>query len=70
MIKIMNRVWYEPAVFIGFLTSLIMVIVTWTSGDWDTPTIIGIIAPLASSLGIREFVTPVAKLEDAGEKVP
>ena len=57
--EIAKRIWKEPAVFFGFIASLAVLIVTLITGDsWDTSTIIGVIAPLASALGIRSQVTP------------
>ena len=60
MRKLFARVWHEPAVFLGFATSVALIIITLATGDhWDTATVAGVIAPLASALGIRELVTPV-----------
>jgi uncharacterized membrane protein YdbT with pleckstrin-like domain len=57
--EIARRVWHEPAVFIGLVTSAALAIITIATGDpWDTAAIIAIIAPLASALGIRQYVTP------------
>jgi hypothetical protein len=53
------RVWREPAVFLGLLTSIALVVITLATGDpWDTATIAAVIAPIASALGIRQLVTP------------
>lgn len=69
MSEIAKRIWREPAVFIGFITSAAMALVIVLSGDpWDVAAIVGVIAPLASALGIRELVTPIegtGKHEDA-----
>jgi len=72
MSEIGKRIWNEPAVFIGLLTSIILALIAWVNGSWNTSDIIGVIAPLVSSLGIRQFVTPTTKLEDqvVSEKVP
>jgi ascorbate-specific PTS system EIIC-type component UlaA len=62
------RVWREPAVFIGLLTTVGLVVITLATGDkWDAATIAGVIAPLAAALGIRQLVTPDV---GAGEESP
>jgi hypothetical protein len=62
MSEIAVRVWREPAVFIGLLTSVALLVIKLATGDpWDTATIAGVAAPLVSALGIRELVSPVAK---------
>jgi ascorbate-specific PTS system EIIC-type component UlaA len=62
MKAIAQRVWSEPAVFIGLLTSIGLIVITVATGDkWDTATIAGVIAPLASALGIRGYVSPTHK---------
>ena len=59
MKEIVTRVWHEPAVFIGLLASVALAVITIATGDpWDTAAIAGVIAPLASALGIRQLVTP------------
>jgi hypothetical protein len=59
MKEISTRIWNEPAVFIGFITTLALAIIAVVTGnDWDIATVAGVIAPLASSLGIRSLVTP------------
>lgn len=59
MSEIARRVWHEPAVFLGLITSIALVVITLATGDkWDTATIAGVAAPLVSALGIRELVTP------------
>lgn len=58
--EILKRVWREPAVFLGLLTSAALAVITIATGDpWDTAAIVAVIAPLASALGIRQLVTPV-----------
>jgi hypothetical protein len=53
--------WKEPAVFIGALVSIALLILAIITGDtWDVATIAGIVAPIASALGIRGLVTPVS----------
>jgi len=54
-----RRIWTEPAVAIGLLTSILLTVVALVTGtSWDTSTIAGIAAPFLSSLGIRQFVSP------------
>jgi len=62
MHEIALRAWREPAVAIGLLTTVLLAIVVLATGDpWDTAAIVGVLAPLASALGIRELVVPVAE---------
>lgn len=57
-----SRIWLEPAVAIGFLVSLLCVLVVFTTnGVWDAGTVVAVCAPLASALGIRQVVSPNAK---------
>ena len=58
---IAQRFWQEPSVAIGFLISLALLILAIIDGDFDVSTIAGIVAPLGSALGIRQFVTPAKK---------
>lgn len=59
---IAQRVWSEPAVFIGLAASVILAILAVATGaDWDASTIAGIAAPFISALGIRRAVTPTAE---------
>ena len=61
MSEIAKRAWREPAVFIGLLTSVALVVITLATGDpWDTDAIAAVVAPLAAALGIRQLVTPMA----------
>ena len=60
-----QRIWREPAVAIGFLTTVILAVVAVISGtDLDAGTVIGLLAPLVSSLGIRQFVTPTGPTDN------
>jgi len=62
---IAQRVWNEPAVAIGLFTSIVLVVLALVSdADWDAQTIVGVIAPFASALGIRPLVTPTAKMDE------
>jgi outer membrane biosynthesis protein TonB len=68
MQEIVKRVWREPAVAIGLLTSIALAIIVVVSGDsWDLAAITGVAAPLVSALGIRSQVTPTAKAEPEPE---
>jgi hypothetical protein len=66
MQQIVQRVWKEPAVCIGLVTSIALAIIVIVSGDsWDLSAITGVIAPFAASLGIRGVVSPaIAKQDD------
>lgn len=56
-----ERVWREPAAALGLLTSVVLALLALVDGaDWDAQTIVGIIAPFASALGIRGLVSPAA----------
>jgi hypothetical protein len=56
---IAQKIWNEPAVALGLLVSIVLAILALVDGaDWDAQTIIGVIAPFASSLGIRQLVRP------------
>ena len=58
---IAQRVWTEPAVAIGLCVTLALLIVALvTHQHIDAGIIVGILAPLGSALGIRQFVTPTA----------
>jgi hypothetical protein len=62
MAVIAQRVWREPAVFIGLLTAIAIAVLKITTGaPWDAATIAAIPAPLVAALGIRQLVTPTAK---------
>jgi len=59
------RAYQEPAVAIGLLTSVAMLVIKLASGDvWDTTTISAVVAPLLASLGIRELVSPAIHPSD------
>lgn len=71
MKAIAKRVWEEPAVAIGLLTSIALVILNLVGDDTDTINWIEVAAPLLAALGIRPLVTPTQKIEEAMEmKVP
>ena len=62
MKPIAQRLWNEPAVFIGALVSVGLLVVNLLGNpDWTAQEIVEVAAPLLSALGIRQLVTPVAK---------
>ena len=61
---IAERFWKEPAVAIGFLVSLALLVYALIDDSFDAQSIVGILAPLVSALGIRQLVTPAK--EDHG----
>ena len=67
MKEIVRRVWEEPAVAIGLLTSLALVVLNLVGDDTDTINWIEAAAPLLAALGIRPLVTPNQKVEEALE---
>lgn len=71
MKEIAQRVWQEPAAFIGLLTTLALLagaILTGTEWGWEA--IVAILAPLLSALGIRPLVTPTVKEPPHGDTPP
>lgn len=57
-----QKLWKEPAAFIGLLTSVALAVgAIITGSDWSWEAIVAIIAPLASGLGIRQLVAPAAE---------
>jgi len=56
---IAKRIWTEPAVAIGLLTSTVLLILAIITNSFDASSIAGIVAPFLSSLGIRQLVSPV-----------
>lgn len=53
------RIWNEPAVCIGFLTTAVAAAYAAATGvTFDAATVGVILLPLASSLGIRQVVSP------------
>lgn len=69
MKEIARRVWDEPAVAIGLLTSLALVALNLLGDDTDTINWIEVAAPLLAALGIRPLVWPDGKVQDALEAV-
>ena len=64
MKAIAQRVWLEPAAAIGLLVTLGLLVLNLIGDDtWDAQTVIEVVAPLASALGIRQVVTPAKEDE-------
>jgi hypothetical protein len=55
---IAQRFWKEPAVAIGALWSLGLLILAIITSSFDAGAIVGIVSPILSALGIRQVVTP------------
>ena len=61
MKPLIQKLWTEPAAFIGLLTTIALAIgAVITGSDWSWEAIVAIIAPLLTGLGIRQAVTPAA----------
>lgn len=61
MRTIAEQVWREPAAAIGLLTSVLLALIALISdAELDAQTLIGIVAPFASAIGIRGLVSPAA----------
>jgi hypothetical protein len=67
MKEIGKRIWNEPAVCIGLLTSVALVVLNLLGDDTGTINWIEAAAPLLAALGIRPLVTPVAKIDVGGK---
>ena len=71
MKAIAERIWTEPAVALGALTTLALLAVALLAGaDWGADTIVGVLAPLVSALGIRQLVTPTTRGGSDGDPTP
>lgn len=65
MKEIARKVWEEPAVAIGLLVSIALLIgAILTDSDFDWEAIVAILAPFLSGLGIRPLVKPMATIEE------
>ena len=65
MKEIGKRLWDEPAVVIGLLVSIALLVITLLNGDgWDVTTVLYVIAPFASALGVRPLVKPMHAIEE------
>jgi hypothetical protein len=65
---IAQRIWNEPAVCIGLLASVILLVINLIGeNDWGFEEIIAILAPLASALGIRQAVYSPATVDKLTE---
>ena len=66
MKTLIQKLWTEPAAFVGLLVSIGLAIGTIvTGGAWDWETIVAVTAPLLTSLGIRQVVTPAVKADSS-----
>ena len=69
MKEIGHRVWNEPSVAIGLLLSVALLVVTLINGeDWDWNTILLVVGPLLTGLGIRPLVKPMAKIDEENKE--
>lgn len=58
---IARKLWEEPAAFIGLLTTILLAgLNVIGDDDWGIDNLIAVLAPLVSSLGIRQVVSPAA----------
>lgn len=58
-----QRFWNEPAVAIGLLASILLAVLNWLGDNsWGADDLISVLAPLLSSLGIRQLVTPTKEV--------
>jgi hypothetical protein len=65
---IAQKIWHEPAAFIGLLVTLGLLVLNLVGNDeWGAQTWVEVLAPFVSSLGIRQLVTPVAALQQPSE---
>jgi len=61
MSVIAQRVWKEPAVAIGLLFSIALLVVNLAASEgFDAATVVSVAGPLLSALGIRQTVSPAA----------
>jgi hypothetical protein len=71
MKEIGKKVWEEPAVAIGLLVSIVLLIGAIIEGtDWEWDNILVILSPFLTGLGIRPFVRPDTGQEDAPKPPP
>lgn len=65
MKEIGKRIWEEPSVAIGLLLSIALTVITLLNGtDFDWNTILLVLGPLLTGLGIRPTVKPMATIEE------
>jgi hypothetical protein len=63
-----QKIWNEPAVCIGLLVSIAMAVgAILTGSDWNWETIVAVLAPLATALGIRPTVYSSATVDKMTE---
>ncbi len=69
MKEIGKRIWEEPAVAIGLLLSIAMGIITALNGtDWDWNTILLVLGPFLTGIGVRPTVKPMVKIKEEQEQ--
>jgi 4-hydroxybenzoate polyprenyltransferase len=69
MKEIGKRIWGEPAVAIGLLVSIALLVgAILTDSDFDWEAIVAIAAPFLSALGIRPLVKPMATIEEENKQ--
>lgn len=67
MKTIVQKIWNEPAVAIGLLASIILVLINVVAdAEWTAELIIATAAPFVSSLGIRPLVQPTNSSKEDG----
>jgi len=58
---IAQRIWREPAAGIGLLTTLVLLVINLVgTSNWDAATVLSVLGPFASAIGIRSVVSPAA----------
>jgi membrane protein implicated in regulation of membrane protease activity len=69
MKEIARKVWEEPAVAIGLIVSIALLVgALLTGSDFNWETIVAILAPFLSALGIRPLVRPTAAIEEENKQ--
>lgn len=60
MKPLVQKLWTEPSAAIGLLVTIGLAVGAIIAGsDWTWETIVAVLAPLLTGLGIRQTVTPV-----------
>jgi hypothetical protein len=61
MKPLVGKLWTEPSAFIGLVVTIALAVGAVITGtDWSWESIVAIVAPLLTGLGIRQTVVPVA----------
>jgi hypothetical protein len=54
MRELWRRIWNEATVAIGFISTVALIIATAvTNAKWDAGTVVAVLAPLATALGVK-----------------